>query len=362
MKITGITATLFRDSLLGPARGCLVELTSDAGLCGIAIASPWARPAILALGKDLLMGEDPRSVAAFWQRAGQLMTSHGDAALGHARAVLDVAMWDLKAKAQSEPLWKALGGGRPRANAYLSWPNANAGENGAAEDGFTTWLARVSGGFGMRGGKLSVSSDPELNRQRLDSMRRALEPHTHEPQLMIDAGGRWRPKDAIRHIRALESEFDLTWVQGIAECGDFLGSRRVSDSIRAGVCAGGELSTLNAFLPWFHHQAANVIEIDMHHFGVTGAMQLADAAFAYELPVTLTAAPGNIHVHLAAVMPSFMSMEVIPPESGDGPVNSDVRFESGWGIAGDAPGTGLTFNRKFPGNVTLEPAKDMQAT
>jgi len=25
MKITGITATLFRDSLLGPARGCLVE-------------------------------------------------------------------------------------------------------------------------------------------------------------------------------------------------------------------------------------------------------------------------------------------------------------------------------------------------
>ena len=353
MKITGITATLFRDSLLGPARGCLVELTSDAGLCGIAIASPWARPAILAMGKDLLLGEDPRAVTAFWQRAGQLMTSHGDAALVHARAALDVAIWDLKAKAQSEPLWKALGGGRPRANAYLAYPYG--------DDGFTACLARVSGGFGMRGGKLTVGSDPELNRQRLDSLRRALEPHTHEPQLMIDAGGRWRPKDAIRHIRALESEFDLTWVQGVSECGDFLGARRVSDSIRAAVCAGGELSTLSAFLPWFHHQAANVIEIDMHHFGVTGAMQLADAAFGYELPVTLTAVPGNIHVHLAAVMPSFMSLELITPEPGDGPVTSDVRFESGWGIAGDAPGTGLMFNRNFPGNVTLEPAKDMQA-
>ena len=354
MKITGITATLFRDSLLGPARGCLVELTADAGLCGVAIASPWARPAILALGKDLLLGEDPRSIAGFWQRAGQLMTNHGDAALGHARAVLDVAAWDLKAKAQSEPLWKALGGGRPRANAYLSWLDA--------DEDFASFLARVSGSYGTRGGKLSIGSDPELNRQRLDFLRRALEPHTHEPQLMIDAGGRWRPKDAIRQIRALESEFDLTWVQGVSECGDFLGSRRVSDSIRAAVCAGGDLSSLNAFLPWFHHQAANVIEIDMHHFGVTGALQLADAAFGYELPVTLTAAPGNIHVHLAAVMPSFMSMEVTPPESGDGPVNSEVRFESGWGIAGDAPGTGMTFNRKFPGNVTLEPAKDMKTT
>jgi L-alanine-DL-glutamate epimerase-like enolase superfamily enzyme len=357
MKITGISATLFRDSLLGPASGCLVEITADAGLCGIAIASPWARPAILALGKDMLLGEDPRSSAAFWQRAGQLMTSHGDAALGHARAVLDVAIWDLKAKAQSEPLWKTLGGGRPRANAYLSCTDAIADE--AA---FTEFLDLASSGLNMRGAKLAVGVDAQDNARRLARLRQALRPFTHEPQLMLDAGGRWRPKDAIRHIRALESGCDLTWVQGVADNGDFLGSRRVSNSIRAAVCAGRDLTTLSAFLPWFHHQAANVIEIDMHHFGVTGAMQLADAAYGYELPVTLTATPGNIHAHLAAVMPSFMSMEVLPSELGDSVIKSDVRFESGWGIAGDALGTGLIFNRKFPGNVTLEPVKDAEAT
>jgi L-alanine-DL-glutamate epimerase-like enolase superfamily enzyme len=282
------------------------------------------------------------------------MTSHGDAALGHARAALDVAMWDLKAKAQSEPLWKALGGGRPRANAYLACPDG--------DDGFTTRLARLTAGSGIRGGKLSVGTDPELNRQRLESLRRALEPHTREPQLMIDASGQWQPKDAIRHIRALESEFDLTWVQGVSNDGDFLGSRRVSDSIRAAVCAGKELTTLSAFLPWFHHQAATVIEIDMHHFGVTGALQLADAAFGYELPVTLAAVSGNIHVHLAAVMPSLMSVEVIMPEPGDGTVTSDVRIESGWGIAGDTPGTGLAFNRNVAGHVSLEPIKDAKIT
>lgn len=357
MKITGVTATLFRDSLLGPASGCLVELTSDVGLCGIALASPWARPTILLLGKDLLLGEDPRATTTFWQRAGELMTSHGDGALCHARAALDVASWDLKAKAQSEPLWKALGGGRPRANAYLACLDA-----GASEIDFAAYLGQASGDFAMRGGKLAVGADLERDTQRLAVLRRALEPNTPEPQLMIDAGGRWRPKDAIRHIRALESEFDLAWVQGVAECGDFLGTRRVSDSIRAAVCAGAGFATLNAFLPWFHHQAANVIEIDMHHFGVTGALQLADAAFGYELPVTLTAAPGNIHVHLAAVMPSLASVEVVAPEPVDGPVTGDVRFESGWGIAGDAPGTGVTFNRKNPGSTTLEPVKDLRTS
>ena len=33
-------------------------------------------------------------------------------------AALDVALWDLKAKANDEPLWKTLGGARPRANSH----------------------------------------------------------------------------------------------------------------------------------------------------------------------------------------------------------------------------------------------------
>ena len=69
-------------------------------------------------------------------------------------------------------------------------------------------------------------------------------------------------------------------------------------------------------------------------------MQIADAAYGLELPVTLMAAPGNIHVHLAGAMPYFMSAEIVDPRPATG-LTSDVRVAGGWAIAGDSPGNGL---------------------
>ncbi len=350
MKITGITATPFRDNTGPSGESCLVELDSDSGLKGIAIAGSWARESVLSLAKDLLLGTDPRAVTSFWQRSGSFLDGSAHSALAHARAVLDVACWDLKAKAQAEPLWKSLGGGRPRANAYLTIRGTGSGTFDA--EGLNTTVATT----GIRGGKLAVGNDPELDWRNLGLVKRALSGSTHEPQLMIDAGGLWRPKEAIRRIRALERDYDLTWVQGVAEPGDFLGSSLVSNSIRAAVCVGCSFSVLKDFLPYFQHYAANVIEIDMRQFGITGAMQLADAAYGFELPVTLRSAPGNIHAHLAAVMPYFMSMEVLQPGTDHDLISSGVTFQSGWALAGDEPGSGLVVSTARAGDDPQESA------
>ena len=90
--------------------------------------------------------------------------------------------------------------------------------------------------------------------------------------------------------------------------------KQVSNAISGAVCVGGELG-VSEFLPHFQHRSADVIEIDIGTVGITGALQIADAAFGYELPVTLTATAGNIHAHLAGVMPNFMSLEVLDPAS-----------------------------------------------
>ena len=73
------------------------------------------------------------------------------------------------------------------------------------------------------------------------------------------------------------------------------------------------LASLAEFLPHFQHRSADVVQIDIGAIGITAALQLADAAFGYELPVTLSAVPGNIHAHLAGAMPYFMSLEVVDP-------------------------------------------------
>ena len=41
-------------------------------------------------------------------------------------AALDLALWDLKAKLNDEPLWKALGGRRPRVNVHAGACDAAA--------------------------------------------------------------------------------------------------------------------------------------------------------------------------------------------------------------------------------------------
>ena len=80
--------------------------------------------------------------------------------------------------------------------------------------------------------------------------------------------------------------------------------------------------------------------------GISCALQLADAAFGYELPITLGGSPGSIHAHLAVAMPNFMTMEVIDPVPLDGVFTSDVRIEDGWAILGDKPGLGIEIDRQ----------------
>ena len=95
---------------------------------------------------------------------------------------------------------------------------------------------------------------------------------------------------------------------------------------------GGDLATRGEFRPHFDHRSADVIQLDIGAVGITGALELADTAYGYELPVTLAESPGNIHAHLAGVMPYFMSMEVMDPVTRWPVFATDVRIEAGWAI------------------------------
>jgi L-alanine-DL-glutamate epimerase-like enolase superfamily enzyme len=133
VKVTGLKTTAFicrpgrgMDAAYSPAQSprkvrSVVELDTDEGLVGIAIATAELSSLLRQLVDEVLLGEDPRAVTGLWERMRNARSKGGDRGLvGAAIAILDVALWDLKAKANSEPLWKALGGSRPRINAHAS--------------------------------------------------------------------------------------------------------------------------------------------------------------------------------------------------------------------------------------------------
>ena len=139
---------------------------------------------------------------------------------------------------------------------------------------------------------------------------------------------------------------------------DYLGLRRVKEGVRTAVCAGENLDTLGDFLPYFQHRAADVIQVSYGMTGISCALQIADAAFGYELPITLGGSPGLIHAHLATVMPNFMTLEVPDPVVRDGVFTSDIEIVDGWAVLGDRPGLGLEIDREAleKGRVDAIPA------
>jgi len=341
MKITGVKVTRRMgetNALAGQLTEscCIVRLSTDAGLTGIGIADAGVRAPVKSLVADMLVGTDPRSVTGIWQRMMDAQSArHRGKALSRAIAVLDQALWDLKAKANHEPLWKSLGGARPRANAYASSIGLSLGD-----EELSARYLRMARDHGVRGGKLRVGTDENADARRLERMCAALAEATPEPVLMIDADHGWSVKQAIDRVRSMEQRFDLTWVEGVSRSRDARGLRRLSDSIAGAVCVGAGFSGIGDFLPHLRQRSADVVQIDIGAVGITAALQIADAAYGLELPVTLAAAVGNIHAQVAGVMPNCMSVEIVDPEP-PGWLASDVRVAGGWAIAGDAPGNGL---------------------
>ena len=133
MKITGIRTVLYeydQDRPIGDAnspRGrqhvaqLAVFVDTDAGIYGEAMGVPGAAGIMHGMARDLLVGEDPRGVRGLWQRMVDVVFKGNNRGMvTDAISALDVALWDLKAKANDEPLWKTLGAATPRARAYAS--------------------------------------------------------------------------------------------------------------------------------------------------------------------------------------------------------------------------------------------------
>lgn len=315
--------------------GCILRLSTDSGLTGIAIGEAAAAATARRLAKSVLAGADPRGVAGLWQQMTRAGASRADRSRRRAAALLDLALWDLKARANREPLWKTLGGARPQAHAYAS----SAGRFRGDEE-LSRWFRRMASQHGLGAGKLLIGGEERSDLRRLARMSAALAQASPYPELMIDAGRRWSASQAIRRMRALERRFDLTWIEGISRGSDVRGLKRLSDSIAAAVCVGKRFSGIADYVAHLRHRSADIVQIDIGAIGITAALEVADAAFGLELPVTLAAVAGNIHAQVAGVMPNCMSVEIVDPDPPSW-LASDVRVAGGRAIAGDLPGNGL---------------------
>jgi L-alanine-DL-glutamate epimerase-like enolase superfamily enzyme len=316
-----------------------IFIDTDEGLTGVSIGSPLASQTISSL-EPLLIGEDPRGVRGIWKKMVDWVFKGGNRGIaGDAISCLDIALWDLKAKANGEPLWKTLGASTSRVKAYASGIDLCLSDNEIRS--FYEGMAAK----GISAGKIKVGLDQDTDIRRIKIMRDALIKASGRPTLAIDSNEYWSPKQAIRKIREIEEQFEITWVEEPARRWDYRGLRKVSQNIKAAVATGENLDDISDFMPLIANEAVDIVEIGAGTSGITGAMQVADLAYAFELPVCMMNCPGNYMAHLAAVLPNHMMMEVVNAGR-EICFTVDNRIEDGWILLGDSPGLGIVFDEE----------------
>ncbi len=343
MKITGYRClTTYRDwgRPIGDVNGFIgsgvtevpiVLLETDEGLTGIGTGSfqgiEEAFPAI--------DGEDPRAVTALYDRmlAYVFKAGHAGSTFGGI-GTLDAALWDLKAKAAGEPLWRTLGARDRVIPGYASGLDI-----ALDDDQLAAFYSRMAD-HGFSSGKLKGGRDVDADIRRLDIIAGELGKNAAKPALMLDANESWNLKQAVRYISTIEESIDLTWIEEPLRRWDAAGHARLTRSIKAGVATGENLTGLDQYLPLFDQGAVDVVQAGAV-WGVTHFLRVAIAAHSRDLPVSpvgLTANPAVAHA--AASVPNHLSAEVQDLGAPFG-MTFDETYADGAIVLGDKPGTGV---------------------
>ena len=311
--------------------GSFLEIFTDEGITGYSLIGNGYVEKLF----PLLEGKDPRSVIGLWKEMNDLVFKGGnEGERCDAISAVDLALWDLKAKIADQPLWKLLGSSTNSVKAYASGIDLNL-----TDDEIYKFYSRMAD-MGIDAGKLKVGLDLDSDQRRLGIVKDALSKASDRPLLCIDSNEYWSPKQAIRFISKLEEKFDITWAEEPARRWDYNGLKKVSDNIKAAVATGENINDLAEFMPLIDNGALDIVEVGMGTTGLTGAMKVANMAYAYELPVAMMNCPGNTMAHLATNLPNHMMMEVVD-NGRELFFNTDHHIADGKIILGDKPGFGI---------------------
>jgi L-alanine-DL-glutamate epimerase-like enolase superfamily enzyme len=344
MRITGYrTATTVHDwgRPIGDANGAVdsgrtsvpvVILTTDVGLEGIGLGSYDGIERVF----PALDGQDPRAVVALYDRmlAWVFKRGHAGSVFG-AIGALDMALWDLKAKAVEQPLWRLLGARDHVVPAYAS------GLDGPLAD---EELARLHMQFAERGlqaVKVKGGLDVAADLRRLGLVAELYRDTTGQtPALMLDANEAWSRKEAVRHIRRIEEHVDLAWVEEPVRRWDVDGLALVTQSVKAAIATGENLTGLEQFRPLVAANAVDIVQTGSV-WGITHFLRVAALAHAFDLPISPVGYNVNPLGHAAAVVPNHLSIEIQDLAAPIG-ITADQEVADGHLVLGESPGLGYT--------------------
>ncbi len=223
-----------------------------------------------------IMGQDALSPEALWHRMWAPNKPRVRAGLGAwALSAVDIALWDVTAKAAGLPLITLLGGFRRSVPVYGSggWHTLSDAALIAEAEAFVT--------KGITAYKYKTGTDRD--RERTSLLRNELGDHI---TLLADANQRFNVREAIEHSKML-AEYDVAWLEEpvLANSLDDLAEVARSSAVPT---AAGE----NAYFRWefrelLERRAAAYVQPDIGRVGgVTEFRRVAALADAFNVSLS----------------------------------------------------------------------------
>ena len=182
------------------------EVSSQSYVCKAIIEAPRSAERRHGL-RELMIGQELDDVAALWERmyVGTSRYGRRGAAI-HAISGLDLALWDLKGKAEGKPIHALWGGAqRETVRAYASHLFGDTPEetNLRAREAVDLGLTAAKFGWGPFG------KDPDLDIAHIEAARDAI---GDERELMVDVGCAWDWETTLERVELFEP-YNLSWLE-----------------------------------------------------------------------------------------------------------------------------------------------------
>lgn len=301
----------------------VVRVTTRDGLVGVAYVLSRGEAVVETVQRSLaplLVGRDADAIA---RRVAECRAAvPAPLRVGvHTKSLslIEIALWDVKARRAGLPLWRLLGGHHEALPALVVGGYLCNGQD--PEE-----LAERIGALGHDGVelvKLARCPTPELTRTLVDASRQAL-PDTTE--LVVDAAWAWDTAGPARRELKRWGDPALAWLEDPfvpARLGAF---RLLRERAAVPLAAGDEVTDPALMHRLIDARAIDVARVDATSLGGIAALRdVAAAATAAGIEVSPHAYP-EIHIHCAAAWPGFRAVELFDPE---GDVFPTGRFISG---------------------------------
>jgi L-alanine-DL-glutamate epimerase-like enolase superfamily enzyme len=276
----------------------LVHLETDSGLAGLGLTyltgsgAAVVRSLIETEIAPLVLGEDPRQTDRLFAKVEAYFRSVGFAGLAaRAYSAIDIALWDLKAKAANVPLYRLLGAARESADFFIS--DLAAPGRDAAE---VVKLARPFLKQGATGIRIEIGGDDvQADANRVREISDGL---GEDAWVGVAAEGRFDLGTAQALAHFFE-DIGIDWFEDPIPASDEIGYAKLAGLLETPLAVGSTLNSREAFFRIIRAGQVRTIRPDLARLGgITPVLKVAAVAEAFQVAVSPVRLP-EVGVHLA---------------------------------------------------------------